>query len=283
MRGNDLRLDYEMVETLVEACPLIERVSVEQNYFLPTRGIQLMARHWTLKSVSLNDCVQLEDDALYALAKYAPQLEHLRIAGCFFSEAALIALFTHAHHLRSIDVQRVSQFSEECIRTMTVHCPELVSIDVRRCEKLSPAALDRLAGAFPLVESLAFSCPITDREMERLAPCHRLRQLTMTDASCVSPKVLSETLTALVHLRGLHLSQSTMSNQQLAQILGRAGQLQELFLSVCSQLSQEVLPVLMASSCETICLHGCGDLSPARIPNYEGIASRVQVIGTSGL
>ena len=271
-------LSTATVLELVTALPQVDSISICRNNLLESAAVQLLAKSWKLQSIEISSCGQLEDPALIALAKFSGSLEHIDIGKCFFTKPALLTFFKNAKKLKRLGLLRTYQLDDECLTAIGSNCPELNSLNLAGCPKISASAVGRLVKLLPQLQSLISSVCLDEDLLMSLAGCRMLHTLELEDCSDVTNQVLCQTVVSLSHLRRLGLSNSSLSDECLSQLLRKGNSLEHLSLSECPKLSLNVLPILLGSTCEFICIRSCDQFAPNLVPNYSSISNRLQII-----
>ena len=131
-----------------------------------------------LKELSISDCSQITDFALYELAKLGPTLRYLSVAKC-------------------------DQISDAGVKEISRLCYKLRYLNVRGCEAVSDDAIEALAKSSHRLKSLDIGkCDVTDVGLKVLAQhCASLRKLSVKSCEMITDSGIQS---VAHHIRGLH-------------------------------------------------------------------------------
>ena len=144
-----------------------------------------------LKSLGLQDCQKLSDDALKYVAAGLPQLEKLNLSFCSGLSEFVLKYVADLRHLQRLNLRSCSNVTEFSLRFLAdAVLPELRHLDVSFCEKVNDAALGHVAQGMTRLHTLCLnSCSISDSGLLKVAQnCTQLQTLNVGQCTRIGDK-----------------------------------------------------------------------------------------------
>jgi hypothetical protein len=145
--GDSPLLTDQGIQAAAALCPHLEVVSIAYCEQLTDTTLIAFGQHChNLRELNIRE-TDMTDTGLKAIAFGCPHLEIVDLDSCTqLTDAALIALGQHCHHLRDLDI-RHTHMTDAGLRAIAAGCPLL--------EKLSA----KVCNVGPAIEAIARGCP----------------------------------------------------------------------------------------------------------------------------
>jgi hypothetical protein len=195
------------------------------------RLIAGLADRKQLKSLSLNDCPRLTNQAYRSLGKL-PFLQTLSLGG-------------HDHSLTSDVLQQISELTR--LENLSLHLVRLDESDLAHLQSLVELVSLSLSSGQPGASIDVDAC-------QRINRCHSLQTLTIRGLNVTSHGIAA--LKDLKQLTSLGLATRSATDTELAEIVGTFPNLTSLTLSDTSVTNAGIVHVAKLSQLETLWLNG---------------------------
>ena len=287
-RGSKPIKHEDFIFALMAYCPSLRTIRLSASVTLTDSAVTAMMRMYPgLVELSLNDIWYLTDEALRAIARHLPDLHRLDLSGCReISDAGVIELAQKCTTLKYLDLSGTS-ITDAAITAIVTNCeeleglvvgydvtdaafrvvrlPKLTHLDLEN-SKISDAGVIELSRQCTTLKSLTVSFTrITDAAASAVARnCPHLEELKMeellpefSDAGMIE---LAQKCTAL---KLLNLNGNRITDVAITAIANNCGDLEELRMSRCYNITDAALRVLRLPKLTTLDLESCYQFSDA--------------------
>ncbi|GMS80028.1 hypothetical protein PENTCL1PPCAC_2203, partial [Pristionchus entomophagus] len=227
----NLRSAMFSIENIVHLPITLRQIDISHaHHFSESAMVSFLREHPRLESLSASPCPVMNQDIMDALSDLS-NLVHLSLG--FIDDRSIdMSSLARLSGLRSLTLQSVSSLNETSLLPILSSLPFLSILSLRRCDRVFDFS------------SLSF--------------CDRLSSLTITDTMQLSDTDLI-LLAARCSLRHLHISNCiNVTSQGLCYALSHS-QLQELLLTHCPSITDEVMYTLVTTqeTIKTISIERC--------------------------
>jgi hypothetical protein len=136
-------------------CPLVHTVVLHKCCYLTNSGVRVLVSSLanTLRCVKLQQCCQLSDDAVQAIAEHCPLLEEITCT-MNVSDAAVVKLAEGCPELRKVQLQ-TSEMSDAWLTALATQCPKLKELHLGSCPHVTTKGICTLLRCCSLLKELS--------------------------------------------------------------------------------------------------------------------------------
>jgi hypothetical protein len=137
-----------------EHCPLVTAITARRCPLITDGGVRAMASRFAsrLLYLHLEDCTQLSDDSLLAIAEHCPRLEHVVWIGDA-SGAVVKTLAESCHELVNVYLQHI-QVNDAGLTAFGAHCLKLEEIVMKRCPDVTMQGVCHIVAGCPVLKTI---------------------------------------------------------------------------------------------------------------------------------
>lgn len=124
-----------------------------------------------IRALSFRDCVNLTDQAIFALSIYCKMLEEIDLEGCIhltddgmkalssscsrlntlslkrckkLTDVSLVHFSTYDLNIKNLNLSECNRFSDDGVEVLVIHMKDLLTLDISKCRKLTMSAITNI-------------------------------------------------------------------------------------------------------------------------------------------
>jgi hypothetical protein len=177
------RHSYFMIK-IAKYCPDFESLKAYNQRDVITNDflIEFSKECPKLKNLNIQECYDIRDVAICAVAENCPLLECLNIAWCHCTPMSILRIVQMCPNLRSLDIAKNDGFNDAAIIEISRHCPLLEELELFGCsffDHITDVSISEVARTHPGLKKLGVGeSDVTDEGLYAIAEhCKGLKSL----------------------------------------------------------------------------------------------------------
>jgi hypothetical protein len=244
-------LEADDVVDFARSCCLLENLTLQGSAVDGWTINTILNYCQNLKSVDLSFGMQINSAVVETVARVlGSKLETLHVMGCWngLDDSALWALARYCPNLEAINLFEIESITDEGISMLCQHCTSLSDVDVGSCLQLTDACFRSLSQLPALKRLSCFSSHISHEGLKAL--CQSATSLIELDLSACK-NLTDACFVALLpdavfssSLQELEISETLISDESISNILDSYTGLIALRLSGCCNIKSEIITII---------------------------------------